>query len=265
MKLETIIYIALSILFSVIILLLNEKLKISGFLHLAIQLIAIFFPAIFIFSIFYRNAMILRSYESNFSYFIRDLTECLRGGLNIVSALENLEKNDYKALNKLIKKLIIEVKTGVPFDLALQKFAQRTGSKLISKMCLTIGQSIKSGGSVADILDAISKSALEIEKIRRERKLYLATLTTNLYVIYFVFLSIVVVLLRLLLPEIAKSSQIKIDMNFLKNVIFRNMIIIQGFFIGLNIGNMIEGSLIAGLKHSLILIIAGLAIWTFLT
>jgi flagellar protein FlaJ len=228
---------------------------------LALQTLAIIVPVILIFSLFYRKAMILRSYESNFSYFIRDLTESLRGGLNIVSALENLEKNDYKALNKLIKRLIAEVKIGIPFDVALQNFAQRTGSKLISKMCLTIGQSIKSGGSVADILDAISKSALEIEKIRRERKLHLATLTSNLYVIYFVFLGIVIVLLRFLIPEIVKTSQIKIDINFLKNVIFRNMIIIQGLFIGLNIGNMVEGSIIAGIRHALILIITGMIIW----
>ena len=261
MKLETLIYITLSILFSVIILLLTETLKVSGFLRLVFQVLAIIVPVVLIFSLIYRNAMILRSYESNFSYFIRDLTESLRGGLNIVSALENLEKNDYKALNKLIKRLITEVKIGVPFDVALQRFAQRTGSKLISKMCLTIGQSIKSGGSVADILDAISKSALEIEKIRRERKLYLATLTSNLYIIYFIFLGIVIVLLKFLIPEIAKSSQMKIDIDFLKNVIFRNMIIIQGFFIGLNIGNMVEGSIIAGIRHALILIITGMIIW----
>jgi pilus assembly protein TadC len=59
--------------------------------------------------------------------------------LDIVSALENIEKNDYKAIKKLIKRSVAEVKIVTLFDLALQNFVQRTRSKLISKICLTVG------------------------------------------------------------------------------------------------------------------------------
>jgi len=261
MNIEKILYIAILFFISFLIFSLTIFLKIKGTTAIIIQSVSFIILIIGGFLIYLKDIITLRAYESNFTFFIRDLTECLRGGLNIVSALESLKKNDYKELNPLIKKLVAEVKAGIPFDLALQRLAKRTNSKLILKMCLTIGQSIKSGGDVADILDAISKSAMEIEKIRRERKLHLSSLTLNLYIIYFVFLAIIIVILRFLIPELIKNAQMKVDMNFLKNVIFRNMIIIQGLFIGLNIGNIVEGSFIAGIRHALIMIIAGLIIW----
>ncbi|MFC2143947.1 hypothetical protein ACFLQO_01120, partial [Candidatus Aenigmatarchaeota archaeon] len=40
-------------------------------------------------------------------------------------------------------------------------------------------------------------------------------------------------------------------------------IVIQGFFAGLAIGKMSEGAIMAGLKHSLILILIGYALFSF--
>jgi len=40
--------------------------------------------------------------------------------------------------------------------------------------------------------------------------------------------------------------------------IFRNLILIQGFFAGLTVGKMAEGATIAGLKHSMFLMFVGI-------
>ncbi|UCC91734.1 MAG: hypothetical protein JSV39_00465, partial [Candidatus Aenigmatarchaeota archaeon] len=45
---------------------------------------------------------------------------------------------------------------------------------------------------------------------------------------------------------------------------FINFILIQGFFAGLATGKMAEGSIIAGLKHSIVLIVIGYTIFSFL-
>jgi len=47
--------------------------------------------------------------------------------------------------------------------------------------------------------------------------------------------------------------------------LFRNLIILQGFFAGLVIGKMSEGAISSGIKHSLLLAIVGIAIYTIST
>ncbi|MCK4714961.1 MAG: hypothetical protein KAT35_05260, partial [Candidatus Aenigmarchaeota archaeon] len=44
--------------------------------------------------------------------------------------------------------------------------------------------------------------------------------------------------------------------------IFINFIVIQGFFAGLATGKMAEGSLIAGIKHSIVLTVIGYSIFS---
>lgn len=242
------------------------------FISLFIQLVllsnifkalSILLPLLIIFLIFYRKSLLLKEYETYFTAFLRDLSENLRAGMNLTNALESLKDVDYKGLTPLVKKLITEIKIGIPFDAALNNLARRTNSKIISKICLTVGQSIRAGGDVAGILDAVSKSMLEIEKIRRERKLYLTSTITNSYIIFFVFIGIVIVMSKFLIPEIVKGAQMKVDIKFL-NQIFTHMILIQGFFSGLTIGKMAEGSLIAGLRHSVIMIAIGLLATMFI-
>ncbi len=45
---------------------------------------------------------------------------------------------------------------------------------------------------------------------------------------------------------------------------FINFILVQGFFAGLATGKMAEGSLMAGLKHSIVLIVIGYTIFSLL-
>jgi flagellar protein FlaJ len=45
--------------------------------------------------------------------------------------------------------------------------------------------------------------------------------------------------------------------------LFRNLILLQGMFAGLAVGKMAEGAIVAGLKHSLFMMIAGGLAFTF--
>ena len=46
--------------------------------------------------------------------------------------------------------------------------------------------------------------------------------------------------------------------------IFRALIVIQGFFAGMSIGKMAEGTFIAGFKHALVLVVFGYTLFTFI-
>jgi hypothetical protein len=46
--------------------------------------------------------------------------------------------------------------------------------------------------------------------------------------------------------------------------LFRNLILIQGLFAGLTIGKMVEGAMVGGIKHSIIMMVVGGVIFSFL-
>jgi len=261
--LSTYLILIASIICGMIFLFLPSILKIKSFLILIIfYFLAFGIPGFTIFWFFCREALIRRDYERNFMFFLRDLNDNVRSGLSIVNALENLTKNDYGRLSSLVKKLYIEVKTGVPFDIAIRKFAKRAGIPLISRYCLIIGESIKAGGNVSDILDALVRSVFEIERLKIERKIFIQSFAIYLYVIYFIFLAIIISIVKYLIPQIISYSQLKIDMKYLKQIM-RDLIIIQAIFIGLNIGNISGQGFSVGIKHSITLFISGLIIYSF--
>ena len=73
---------------------------------------------------------------------------------------------------------------------------------------------------------------------------------------------------RFLVPSLAEQSTklvpdtgIVVGVSFY-NKIFRDLLIIEGFFSGLMVGKMTEGSLINGIKHSFIMVVLGLLIFT---
>ena len=127
------------------------------------------------------------------------------------------------------------------------------------------------GGNLADAFESLSSTAFEIEKLREERKLYLNSEIITGYIIFFVFLGVIIGLGRFLIPSLSKVSistttSVAPETNIAAQYkeIFRNLIIIQGLFAGLCIGKMTEGAVVAGLKHSLIMMIIGLLFYLLL-
>jgi len=156
----------------------------------------------------------------------------------------------------------------VLFDKALLKFSKNTGSKLIGRITSTIIESHRFGGNLTDILESISSTSIEIERLREERKLYINSQLITGYVIFFVFLVVIIGLQKFLVPSLTGTTvggeitTAPKDIEVGYGEIFRNLIILQGLFAGLVIGKMSEGAMVGGIKHSLILVIIGIVIHT---
>ena len=88
------------------------------------------------------------------------------------------------------------------------------------------------------------------------------------YLIYFVFIFILVILQTFLIPALAgipgsSGSDAAASESIISTQSFINFILIQGFFAGLVTGKMAEGSVVAGLKHSILLITTGYTLFSF--
>lgn len=222
--------------------------------------------------IFYYKYRVKKEIERQFLIFINDITESIDSGMTLPTALEYCSKRDYSVLGPYVNDLASQVNWGIPFKKALRNFSHNIKIKTIRRSVETIIEAYKVGGKISDTLRAISVSLLTIEKIKRERTASVRGEMVTTYMIFFVFIFILVAIQIFLLPALSppeveenmslvtnNSQQISSDV-FTQSFIF--FIVIQGFFSGLVTGKMSEGSIWAGLKHSLIFMIIGITIFS---
>lgn len=215
----------------------------------------------------YYNVWKTKTLEDFFPQFMRDLVEAIRSGMILPQAVRTVSENDYGHLSRYVKKLNAQLDWGIPFDKALLKFSRSTGSKLIGRVTSTIIESHRFGGNLTDIFESISSTSIEIERLREERKLYINSQLITGYIIFFVFLVVIIGLQKFLIPTLGNVTVGEMttgpaDMETQYNEIFRNLIILQGLFAGLVIGKMSEGAIVSGIKHSLLLLIVGILVYT---
>jgi flagellar protein FlaJ len=217
--------------------------------------------------LFYSRFRKRKEMEEQFLIFLADITEAINSGMTLPLALQHVSKRDYGELTPLVNSLASQVDWGIPFQKALLIFSKKTGSVPIKRAVETIIQTYKAGGKIADTLESIGKSLLTLEKIKKERVSSVHSQIITSYIIYFVFILILVILqiflLPSLLPQTSGISGATTSLQEIFSASFINFIVVQGFFAGLVTGKMAEGSVLAGLKHSVLLITIGYTIFSF--
>lgn len=217
--------------------------------------------------------------ELQFLEFIRNLVSNVRSGVSIPKSVINTAYEDYGALSDYTKKLARQVEWGIPIHKALITFANDTNNKVIKRSVSIIIEADESGGDIADILESVATSVVNIKKMREERRSSVFSQIVQGYIVFFVFIGIMLVLQVWLFPKISNIGATQGISTVLSGVtenqiigkgetinldfIFFSMLLIQGFFAGIMIGKFSEGTLKQGLIHSLILMTsAALIIFT---
>jgi flagellar protein FlaJ len=224
-------------------------------------------PPVFTFYSRFRTA---KEIDQQFIVFLMDLTEAIDSGMTLPMALKHCARKDYRTLTPHIKGISAQVDWGVSFKDALSIFSKNIASIPVKRAIGTILETYEVGGKITDTLKAVGGTLIEINKIKEERSVSVHSQILTSYLIFFVFIFILVVLQTFLLPALSggevpgigtpMESAIPIEVY---SQGFMNFIIIQGFFAGLATGKMAEGSIVAGLKHSVVLIIIGYTIFSF--
>jgi len=215
-------------------------------------------PALFEYKRYKENKEI----EERFPDFLRDVTENIKTGMTLTQAIIATKNTYYGALSPYIKKIVTKIDWSIPFDQVLKEFSSQT-TPLIKKTISTIVETYSGGGDITQILDASGKTIKEINKIRKERFSAIYNQMITGYIIFFIFIGVLIILQKYLVPSLFAFSSPDIGMSSMDSTskiysdIFQWLILIEGFFSGLVIGKMAESSLLAGLKHSFILIIIG--------
>lgn len=217
----------------------------------------------------------VREKDRMFIEFSRNLVESVQAGTPISKSIINVKVKDYGVLNPHVHKLANQISLGIPVKTSLQTFSRDIGSETISKAINIISESEKAGGEIESILESVVTSVSQIDKLKKERRNAMFGLVVQGYIIFLIFIVIMVVMEFKILPiatGLTTDTDSNEDIQDLAGVglggiasgekasaeelakPFLWLLIIQGFFAGLVIGKLSEGSVKSGLKHSFVLV-----------
>ena len=211
---------------------------------------------------------------SMFLEFSRNLAESVATGTPISKSIINMSRKNYGALTPYIQKLSNQIELGIPVGKALEIFAEDVDNKIIKRAVALIREAERAGGEIDFILESVANSISEVEKLKRERRTAVSNLIVQGYIIFFIFIGIMLVMEFKILPLVysggaglmGSGDVAGLDVGFggiagageqisplQISRMFLYLLLTQGFFAGLTIGKLSEGSLKAGIKHSFIL------------
>ena len=157
----------------------------------------------------YAKFVWLKSVESEFPNFIRDLANLKRSGLTLPEAVKLTTKTNYGKLTPEVKKFANKLSWNVPFLRALELFGENfKSSTFIMEAINIIKESYKSGGDIASILDSLARDMVMLKDAEEERRNIVRQHVMIMYGIFIIFIGISIGIISLLVPLISSSSEI---------------------------------------------------------
>lgn len=245
------------------------------------------------FIIRYEKFRTIKEMEDRLPLFLRDIIESLRSGMPLHKAITMSSGIDYGKLSIEVEKMSNQISWGTPIDEVLGQFAERVkNSKRLFTAAKLMREARVSGGDLVSTLDSISDNSTILSDSEKERKSLLNQYVLMMYAISLIFVIIVIAINNLMIPifevggESAAGGVLGISNPCMSCIgfecsvcglfetaatwifgiedttsigtyyvsLFFFMSMIQSFFSGLIAGQISENSIMAGLKHSLVLV-----------
>lgn len=261
-------------------------------------MISIFLIVVPYFLYKYSEFLTIREMEGEFPNFVRDLADAKRSGMSLPEAIGLTIKSNYGKLTPEIIKMHNRLTWGTPFLRVLDIFGKKLShSKIINEALNLIRESYESGGDVAATLEAISRDMMMLKEAENERESLIKQHVFIMYGVFIMFLAISVMIIQVMVPMVSAqpvTSSGDLGLNFtdpcaniagfpcdLYRVVgaflgvpegigmyytslFFLVVLIQGLFTGLIAGQIGENSIVAGSKHSLIMIFISIGVFLFM-
>jgi len=222
-------------------------------------LIAFIFPAI----VEFNNYRWGRQVDRNIPKLLRDVAEAVQSGVTLPRALEEASQRDYGPLSKEIEHAIAMFILGASWEDSLLSLAQRVGRPSVQRLSTILIEAHQTGGKMIEVLDTSVELFSSIDEYREEQhntmRPYIITIymaTVVFLIIAYVVLSQFLATLYLLSASVAvKESELLkgvLDINYYRSILFWASMI-ESIYGGLIAGKIRNGTLFAGLWHSVIL------------
>lgn len=263
--------------------------------------IAVFVFVVPQFLVKYSELVWIRAVEEQFPNFIRSVADSVRSGMSFKEAIDIAAKSDFGKLTDEVKKMKSKLSWNVDFMRVLETFTERTKkSRMISESMEIIKESFRAGGKIAETLDAIGMNIILLKEVEAERASMTRQHALIMYGIFFLFMGITISTIYVMVPllqsqDIGEAGEggfglafedpcadnpmfpcsyfsavgvflgVESGVSLYYTALFFNVVVILAIFMGLIIGQLGQNSVLAGGKHSLILLMSSLAVFMTLS
>ncbi len=112
----------------------------------------------------------IKEIEENLPDALRQMVEELRAGSSVFEVVKSVAEGNYGALSEEFSIVVREMDMGKTFEEAMLDMAERVDSEILRRAIrLTVRISI-SGGTLADVLEAVENDIREVRRIELERQ-----------------------------------------------------------------------------------------------
>ena len=250
----------------------------------------------------YAHFLWLRAVEEQFPLFVRDLADASRSGMSFREAIAIVSRSNYGKLTQEVRTMNNRLSWGTPFLRVLQLFGAKVkGSKLLQDALDIISESYLSGGNINATLESVSRDMLMLKEAEAERASMVNQQVMIMYGIFFMFLGISLMIVYVMVPMLQTQGSsglgagggfglqfsnpcagiagfpcavytgigtlfsAKTGVGTYYVAMFFVIVLIQALFTGLIAGQLGENSVLAGTKHSIIMLLASFGIFVFAT
>ncbi|MDD5473317.1 MAG: type II secretion system F family protein [Candidatus Methanoperedens sp.] len=213
--------------------------------------------------------------QSQMPDFLKKLASTNETGMTLRDSIKLMTHSDI-GLSKEIKKIWNDIDWGLTINEALVRFANRVRTHIVARSITLLTKANESSGDIGEVLNVAARDVSAEQELRTERKINMFIYVVIIYISFLVFIGIIYIISTTFLEEMVKAGEkvsgssgagvVPLSLNREKlgmyNRIFFHGALIQGFSSGLIAGVMGEGSVLSGLKHSVLMITIGYLLFT---
>ena len=215
----------------------------------------------------FRHQRWLSSIENQMPLLVRGVAESQETGMTLIRAFEKVVDNKMVSgpLAKEVKQMIIQMSWGTSFEDALTNFKNNINSPVVNRFCVLVLEASRSGGTIKKVFTATSGFMEEMKEIDRDTNAQMKPYIIVIYAAFAVFIVTAILLVRSFFAPMEGSQQIMSNTAIggtsgFKDFFYQDMII-SAFTGGLMAGKIGERRVASGMKHSILLLLAGYLIF----
>jgi archaeal flagellar protein FlaJ len=210
----------------------------------------------------------ISSIEDQMPLLVRGVAESQETGMTLIKAFEKVVDNKMVTgpLAIEVKHLVVQMSWGTSFEDALTNFKNNINSPIVSRFCVLVLEASRSGGTIRKVFTATSGFMEEMKEIDRDTSAQMKPYIVVVYAAFAVFIVTAIMLVKSFFSPLQGSADITSSLsvgsgssNF-KDFFYQNMIV-SALTGGLMAGKIGERRIASGMKHSILLLIVGYAIF----
>jgi len=194
--------------------------------------------------------------------FLKKLASANEIGMTLAQSLELIAKTNIGILTTEVQRIWKDIQWGTSVENALKRFANRVKSSSVSRVITLILKANRASGNTREVLEVAARDAVNHEILREERTSQMIIYVIIIHLSFLVFLFVIATMCGTFLPVMSGVGTAGaagptfmggVDVDAFRRIFF-HAAVIQGFCSGLIAGQMGEGSVFSGIKHSIIMV-----------